>query len=246
MSPVLAEATVTESRPQDGRYFYLELSAPEIARQFEPGQFIMVRCAPPGSLDPLLPRPFTPIRAEAGRLGLLYTPTGRGRGWLAERRPGDRLTVWGPLGRGYRVGAGGPVLLAGSGRHLAALFPLARRLAGLGADYRLVGLSDHPDSAANPTSPDLSFELRPFAGVDWGAAAQVFLAGPPELYRLAARTLPADVVGRTQVLVEAPMACGVGACLGCTVWTERGPVRACVEGPVFALADIKGDLREAA
>lgn len=241
MSRVLVEATVVENGPYDGRYYYLELSAPEVARQFESGQFIMVRCAPPGSLDPLLPRPFTPVRADAGagRLGLLYTPAGRGRGWLAERRPGDRLAVWGPLGRGYQVGTGGPALLVGSGRHLAALFPLAHRLAALGIDSRLIGLTDRPDSAANPIAPDLGLELRPLTGVDWGAAAQVFLAGSPELYRLAARTLPADLLTRVQVLVEAPMACGVGVCLGCTVWTEQGPARACADGPVFTLADIR-------
>ncbi len=241
MSRVLLEATVAENGPYDGRYYYLELSAPEVARQFEPGQFIMVRCTPQGNLDPLLPRPFTPARADAGagRLGLLYTPAGRGRGWLAERRPGDRLTVWGPLGRGYRPGTGGPALLAGSGRHLAALFPLARRLAALGIDGRFIGLTDLPDSAANPVPPDLRLELRPFTGVDWAAAAQVFLAGPPELYRLAVRTLPADFLPRVQVLVEAPMACGVGVCLGCTVWTGQGPARACADGPVFTLADIR-------
>lgn len=240
MARVLTSATVVANRPVDGGYLYLELEAPEVAGRFEPGQFIMVRCSPPGSLDPLLPRPFTPVAADPGRgrLGLLYVPGGRGRGWLAERRPGDPLTLWGPLGRGYRVGPAGPALLAGAGRHLAALFPLARRLAAR-LDFRLVGLIGLPHPAAIPAPNGVGLELRAFGEVDWGGAAQVFLAGPPELYRLAARTLPPDLVGRIQVLVEAPMACGVGACLGCTVWTGQGPARACVEGPVFALADLK-------
>ncbi len=241
MGRVLTAATVVANRPLDGRYFYLELEAPEIAGQFEPGQFIMVRCGPPGSLDPLLPRPFTPAAAdsERGRLGLVYTPAGRGRGWLAERRPGDRLTVWGPLGRGYRVGPAGPALLAGIGRHLAALFPLARRLAAAGVDFTLVGLAGLPDSDAVPAPAGLKLEFRPFGEVDWAAAEQLFLAGPAELYRLAARTLPTGVIDRTQVLVEAPMACGVGVCLGCTVWTVSGPARACADGPVFPLTDLK-------
>ena len=38
--------------------------------------------------------------------------------------------------------------------------------------------------------------------------------------------------------LEENMACGVGACLGCVVKTEKGYKRACKEGPVFKLADI--------
>lgn len=240
MSRVVTAATVVTNRPFDGRYFYLELEAPEIAREFEPGQFVMVRCGPPESLDPLLPRPFTPaaVGPAPGRLGLLYVPAGRGRGWLARRQPGDRLTVWGPLGRGYRVGVG-PALLAGSGRHLATLFPLARRLGDGGFNFRLIGLTGLPDSDLTPAPDDLEVEGRAFGEVNWGGVGQIFLAGPPELYRLAARALPPEVLGRIQVLVEAPMACGVGACLGCTVWTQSGPARACTEGPVFPLADLR-------
>jgi dihydroorotate dehydrogenase electron transfer subunit len=240
MSKVLTASTVITNRPFDDRYFYLELEAPQIARQYEPGQFVMVRCGSPGSFDPLLPRPLTPVAAEpdAGRLGLLYAPAGRGRGWLAERRPGDRLTVWGPLGRGYRVGAG-PAILAGSGRHLAALFPLARRLAVRGSPFRLIGLTGLPDSDASPLPEDLEVEVSEPGEVDWNSAGQIFLAGSPELYRLVARLIPPEAAGRIQVLVEAPMACGVGACFGCTVWTQAGPVRACVEGPVFALAGLE-------
>jgi dihydroorotate dehydrogenase electron transfer subunit len=34
--------------------------------------------------------------------------------------------------------------------------------------------------------------------------------------------------------LEAPMACGMGACLGCTVpLTAGGYARVCTEGPVF-------------
>ncbi|GIW07835.1 MAG: hypothetical protein KatS3mg060_2640 [Dehalococcoidia bacterium] len=38
-----------------------------------------------------------------------------------------------------------------------------------------------------------------------------------------------------QVIVEERMACGVGACLGCVVFTGEGPVASCVAGPVFDL-----------
>jgi len=38
--------------------------------------------------------------------------------------------------------------------------------------------------------------------------------------------------------LEENMACGFGACLGCSVKTEKGYQRVCKEGPVFAIEDI--------
>ena len=35
------------------------------------------------------------------------------------------------------------------------------------------------------------------------------------------------------VSMENRMACGIGACLGCTIETIRGMERVCKEGPVF-------------
>jgi dihydroorotate dehydrogenase electron transfer subunit len=37
------------------------------------------------------------------------------------------------------------------------------------------------------------------------------------------------------------MACGVGACLGCTCRTNQGYRRVCVDGPVFNLSEVKLD-----
>ncbi len=40
------------------------------------------------------------------------------------------------------------------------------------------------------------------------------------------------------ISLEKHMACGVGACLGCTVQTVRGNKRCCVDGPVFNAAEV--------
>ena len=41
-----------------------------------------------------------------------------------------------------------------------------------------------------------------------------------------------------QFSFEARMACGFGACVGCTIQTEAGPRRVCKDGPVFRKEDI--------
>jgi NAD(P)H-flavin reductase len=43
----------------------------------------------------------------------------------------------------------------------------------------------------------------------------------------------------SQLALESGMACGFGACFGCVVpLTEGGYARVCVDGPVFAGADV--------
>jgi len=41
-----------------------------------------------------------------------------------------------------------------------------------------------------------------------------------------------------QLLYEARMACGFGACMGCSIKTNKGPKRVCVEGPAFKMEDL--------
>ena len=41
-----------------------------------------------------------------------------------------------------------------------------------------------------------------------------------------------------QFSFEARMACGFGACVGCTIQTANGPRRVCKDGPVFAKEEI--------
>jgi hypothetical protein len=40
------------------------------------------------------------------------------------------------------------------------------------------------------------------------------------------------------ISLEEHMACGAGACLGCTVRTVNGNRRCCVDGPVFNAAEV--------
>jgi dihydroorotate dehydrogenase electron transfer subunit len=41
-----------------------------------------------------------------------------------------------------------------------------------------------------------------------------------------------------QLSLEAHMACGVGACLGCVCETKKGHQRVCVDGPVFPGSEV--------
>lgn len=117
----------------------LILHAPEICLSARPGQFVHIRCG--STLDPLLRRPLSihAVQREKGLLALLYRVVGRGTRLLAAARPGERLDVLGPLGRGFDPpGAGRPVALVAGGIGAAPLFFLLQELAERGAGGHLL------------------------------------------------------------------------------------------------------------
>ena len=99
-----------------------------------PDQFVHVKCGH----SRLLRRPISICGWGKNRLRIVFEVRGEGTAWLARRKAGDTLDVLGPLGRGFRDGAGGP-LPAGGGRHRRAPHAGLRQVDG-GAEHRRPGL----------------------------------------------------------------------------------------------------------
>lgn len=97
--------------------YQLELSAPQTAAVAAPGQFVHIHVRPALSdwrqpsapAQPLLRRPFSISGADSdagnasGSVTILYKVRGAGTQLLANVRPGDRLDVMGPLGKGFTL-----------------------------------------------------------------------------------------------------------------------------------------------
>ncbi|WP_435006987.1 dihydroorotate dehydrogenase electron transfer subunit [Tundrisphaera lichenicola] len=90
-----------------------------MARAILPGQFLMIR--PASGSDPLLGRPFAlydVVRGEDGlpsAIDVVYLVIGRGTAALSLLRPGDEVSVWGPLGNGFGPPPDGPVVFVAGG-----------------------------------------------------------------------------------------------------------------------------------
>jgi len=132
-----AEVLRHEAWPEGQRV--LVLRAPRCAARAEPGQFVHLRC------DPMLPmrRPLSLMGADpaAGTVELLYKVVGLGTARLAARRPGERLSLLGPIGRPFRPDPARPrALLLGGGVGMPPVIFLAERLAAAGEPWRPVAL----------------------------------------------------------------------------------------------------------
>lgn len=255
-APSILSARVVEHEPAGQAVFRLRLQAPEVAEAARPGQFVMLRTAP--GPDPLLARPFSIHGAEGGELTLLYRVVGRGTTLLSRAIPGAALTLWGPLGRPFDLDPARPILVAGgmgvaplafaaarlkaAGRGFGALYGAASsgelvggRLASDGRTYRIAGV-DWSWTAERPTEgdpPDRTGLVTVPLAAGLASGDAVLACGPlPMLKAVAA--LCRERGAACQVSLEAPMACGVGACLGCAVPAAGGGyLKACQEGPVM-------------
>lgn len=231
------------------------------------GQFYMLTAADGwGQRDgrPYLPRAFSVAEARPteGGLGLdfLVEAVGPGTERLAGLRPSEGLWVTGPLGQPFSSpndlapDAAGAILVGG-GIGIAPLAILRRQLGEHGVPVRtLIGFRDRQHSGGVEELFDCS-EVR-LASEDGhtghrgyvtdllavllegddARSGAVYACGPPAMLE-AVRAMCARAQIAAELAMEAPMACGFGACFGCAVPLAAGGfMRLCVDGPVVNAA----------
>lgn len=221
----------------------------------KPGQFVQVSVS--DTYDPFLKRPISVHDAQAGMLTLLYRVWGRGTEYLSKKQTGDTLAVVGPLGNGFPVASRSAVVIAG-GIGAAPLYYLLRDLKrrqikssffyGARTESELVlrdafrslageyfEATDDGTAGYHGLVTDLARDENADSGAD------VYACGPTPMLRAAAGWAKSS--GRLcYVSLEARMACGVGACLGCVIPGASGEYRrVCVDGPVFRAEEVFGD-----
>jgi len=185
-----------------------------------PGQFFML--TPPGRL---LPRPMSLCNAPDGELGFLLDPIGPGTRALVSLRPGQTVSVLGPLGNGFDLDVARPLLVGGG----IGVAPFPYLSEALGSPPALLGFRSawHAEAAALVQNAEVV--LEPTYVTELIPSGYDVLACGPEPMLEAVRRLAPDA----QLAWEAPMACGFGACYGCVVEIDGKLKRLCVEGPVL-------------
>ena len=106
----------------------VRMRSPAVAARAAPGSFVHLRCGPSLAMR----RPMSVMRTEPaeGWFELLFKEVGAGTGLLARCERGDRLSVLGPIGRGFSPSPERPRrLLLGGGVGIPPVLFLAERLA---------------------------------------------------------------------------------------------------------------------
>ena len=255
------QALITKKSTLGAGYYELELLAPEIALAAKPGQFVQLKVAGPESYDPLLGRPISlyQINPVSGSITVIFKVVGRGTTLLAGKKVGELIEVIGPIGNGFTIpDATRRLALIAGGIGMPPLFCLAEALRKIKPQLEMAffyGGRSSRDLLTLDAWETLNIELYlttdDGSQGDAGLVTELFLryhqeseydflvaCGPNAMLK-AVKALAARERINGQMSLEAHMACGVGACLGCTCQTKAGNRRVCVDGPVFGLGEVE-------
>ncbi len=242
---------IVKNEPIAPQVFDLLLEGPTQAIE-KPGQFVQL--ALPGFY---LRRPLSVCDCREGRLRLIYKIFGKGTLALSQQKAGVLSLLTG-LGNGFDVPAPASPVLVGGGVGIPPLYFLARRLVETG---------QKPQIFLGFNRPEERFLTEDFQALGLPVVEAVWTGGPgvfhgsvvealdqarqeealinPYLYACGPRAMlkalaawmdQAQVDG--QFSLEERMACGFGACMGCTIQTQNGPRRVCKNGPVFSAKEV--------
>jgi dihydroorotate dehydrogenase electron transfer subunit len=233
----------------------LAMKSPRISKSAQPGQFVMIRVR--SGMDPLLRRPFSICGTERDSFLVLYRAVGQGTAILTEAKGGEILSVLGPLGKGFELPASDAVpVLVGGGMGVAPLFFLAQRLKKRKTLF-MMGFASEKDVLAIPqikgTRTQVSIATEDGSKGHSGFVTDLlddflvksgvgrkrhllFTCGPKGMMSKMADISSSHGIP-CQFSLEASMACGLGACLGCAIKAPessgRAYVHVCKDGPVF-------------
>ena len=267
MPPSQFGAQLVDNQALSGGYFTLRFNTDAACGAplsgIEPGQFIMVRGE--WGREMLNPRAFSVLDAQPdGSFSILIKIYGRGTAALSALRPGDAVTITGPLGRGFSAPEKATQLLVAGGVGLPPLHLQAHRAVQAGRaeavemfyggrnadDLVLTEALDEWGVKTTYATEDgsrghqgfvtVALEERLRAAKASGEAVEVLACGPTPMLR-AVRTMGLAHEVRTLLCLEEEMACGFGVCLGCAV-PVRGPKPykyCCSDGPVFDAREVR-------
>lgn len=266
MSSYQQTAKVLKNEEIGPGIFRLHLFAYDIAQAARPGQFVMIKAA--NGLDPLLRRPFSIHQVTAkGTIHILFKVIGKGTTFLSQLKEGDTVDILGPLGNSFPIRQKGGICLVGGGMGIAPIFFLAKEIMKttkereiiviLGArnkaeinrlliDFDELGVkilhsTDDGSSGHHGFVTDLLVPaIQTSEENDW----QVACCGPTIMMQRIS-----SICGLhhwpCHVSMETMMACGMGACLGCTIKrsAQRSPhqsayLHTCKDGPIFNSEEI--------
>ena len=243
--------------------YLLTLEAKGISAVAKPGQFAMIKVTDVHCDDPLLRRPLSIHNVSADKVQFLYKVLGRGTKILAASKSGMETQCLAPLGKGFTIPSSVKShCLVGGGMGIAPLLFLAKHIREsqpgspvhvlLGArnkkeliaveDFSRVGISELKIATDDGSEGHLGLVTELLDKGVWSKdEVNVYSCGPEPMMKAVAGICQKRG-WNCQVSLEALMACGMGACLGCAVSQkglgEENYLHVCSDGPVFSAQEI--------
>ncbi|MCD6413456.1 MAG: sulfide/dihydroorotate dehydrogenase-like FAD/NAD-binding protein [Elusimicrobia bacterium] len=235
----------------------IELSAPDIAENALPGQFVIIVAEEKGERIPLT---ITDRNTEKGTITVVYKILGRSTADLGRMEKGTSLfNVAGPLGKPSEIRRFGTVAVVGGGIGIALIYPVAKALSRCGNRViTVIGAQNEKLLILRDRIASVSAEL--LIATDDGSAGRkgfvtelledrikkekidmVFAVGPVVMMKAAAAVTKKYGI-KTIVSLNPIMVDGTGMCGACRVEVGGKTKFACVDGPDFDAHEVNFEL----
>ena len=229
--------------------FRIDVEAPLIAEEHQPGQFIILQTSDDGERIPLT---IADSDSEAGTVTLIFQAVGKTTHLLADLNEGDEIAhLVGPLGTPTHIEKVGTVVCIGGGIGVAPLHPIAKGMKKAGNKVIIIiGGRSKDLIIMEKEMQEIADEL--IICTDDGSCGRKALVteplkeicerdsmpemavaiGPPIMMKFCAETTrPFEV--KTLVSLNTIMIDGTGMCGGCRVTVGNKTKFVCVDGPEF-------------
>lgn len=193
-----------------------------------------------------LRRPMSIAGHRADEMTVIYKVVGKGTYKLSKMIKGDSIMALCPLGNGYDMEKmPDDVVLVGGGVGAVPIYFLAEELVKIGKHPRVViGFNTGSEVLFDKefetlgikysiTTVDGSKGIKGFVTEAIIPCEYICACGPEPMLKAVYPKAP-----KGQYDLSARMACGFGACMGCTMVTKSGTKRVCKEGPIFFAEEI--------
>ena len=214
----------------------------EEKNSIKPGQFYMLKTYG----ETLLPRPISVSERDDNTITFLYAVVGTGTKDFSKLKVGDYIDLIGPLGNGFKTEGLGKVALVTGGIGIAPMLEVAKDIkrvnkeniidlyAGFREDIYLVeDMRKYLDKVNISTDTGKHGHKGFVTDMIKVEDYDTVLCCGPEIMMNKVVNMCREKNVKVYVSMEKHMACGVGACLGCTCKTKEGNKRTCKDGPVF-------------
>lgn len=213
------------------------------------GQFFMLQ-----SREHFLRRPISIHNVEKDSMQFYYEVKGSGTKELSILNKDNIINIQGPLGNEFNLVENKNVLVVGGGMGIAPCLELVKRLKNNDITFIAGGRSSEQlnilENFKNLDKINLYLTTDDGSMGDKGRVDtkmiellqnkkfdKIYTCGPELMMKVVTNIAKEHNIS-IDVSLEARMACGVGACVGCSIMTKNGMRKVCHDGPIFDGYDI--------
>lgn len=254
----LENVEILENKAVGGDNFLMRVKSENVPNKKSTpvaGQFYMLKLK---NEIMILRRPISlhSVNSQTGEIEFLYKVLGEGTKELASYAKGDVINIQGPLGNGFElIKKSSKIVIVGGGIGLAPLKQLLKELLKNKENKKIVFIAGGRDKKTLEMLDSFDFSDKRISlkvCSDDGSVGEkanviellkkeisidekidiIYSCGPHKVLELISELSNENNL-TSQVSMEERMACGVGACVGCSIPSEEGMKKVCKNGPVF-------------